>query len=148
LTGTASTYRLLPLLGKGHAAVDIGRVEFRLRRQARIVEALFPRNLGELLLDLSIAIVIEEVQERLLKLERVKTLASPRLKVVGDKLVKVFTPNKSVQIPDEVETLLIGNGAEGILRVYTLVADDQLGELMVLSEQLNSALYEICISKL
>jgi hypothetical protein len=125
---------LLPLLSQGQAAVDVGCIEFRLGRKPGSIKPLLPRNLGDLLLDFFIPKRIEEVEESLLELEGVETLASPRLEVMWDELVKVFTSNQFLQIPQKMEAFLIRYSTECIFGVYTLVANDELGELMVSTE--------------
>lgn len=45
-----------------------------------------------------------------------------------------------------METLLIGDRAEGIIRIDTLVADAELGELVILSVLLDSLLCGTCVS--
>lgn len=138
------TYILLPLLGQGYTAVDVGSVKFRLGRQARSVESLLPRDLCNLFLDIFIAVGIEEVEESLLELKRVETLAGPGLEVMRDELVKVLTSYELLEIPQEMEALLIRHSAEGVFGIHALVADDEFGELVLSTQEFYSVLCQVC----
>jgi hypothetical protein len=61
---------------------------------------------------------------------------------VGDELVKVLAPDEPVKGVHEVEALLIRHRAESIIRVDALVADAQLGILVILTILLNCLLCE------
>jgi hypothetical protein len=82
---------LLPIFSKSQAAVNIRGIEVRLRRQARRVKSFLPRDLRNLLFDFGIAVGVEEIEERLLELKRVETLAGPSGEVVRDELVKMLS---------------------------------------------------------
>lgn len=59
---------------------------------------------------------------------------------MGDELVKVVAADQAVQVVEEVEALFVGNLAVDILGVDVLVADDELGVLMVLAKLLDCVL--------
>lgn len=120
--------------------VGKGGVKLGLRRQARGIEFALPVDGGYLLLDLFITQVVEEVYKGIPELKRVQRLASPLCEVVGDKLVEVVSANEAIQVVKEVEALLISNSAVDILRVHVVVANDELGVLVVLAKVCNSIL--------
>lgn len=62
---------------------------------------------------------------------------------MGDEFIKVGTSNDAFKVVEEVEALFIGNCAVHILRVYVVMADDELGVLMVLTKSLYSILCNI-----
>ena len=136
----------LPLFGKLVAHVRKGGVELGLGRKAGAVEATLPVDRSDLVLEIRVLGGAEELEESVLELVRVKRLVGPLAKVVGDELVKVLSSNETVERPDEVETLLIGDRAEGIIGINTLVADAELGELVILSVLLDSILCGSCVS--
>lgn len=94
-----------------------------------------------LFLDLFVVVVVEEIQESLLKFEGVQALASPGPEVVWNEFIKMFTADKLIKIPQKVKALLIGHSAEGILGIYAFMADNELGKLMVLTQELDRVLY-------
>ena len=51
-----------------------------------------------------------------------------------DKFVKGLATYESVEVVQEVETLFVRNGTVDVLGVDVLVADDELGVLVVLSK--------------
>jgi hypothetical protein len=60
---------------------------------------------------------------------------------VWDKLVPLFTADKTVQVIEEVEALLIGDAREGIIRVLALQINHQLGKFVVCTKEFH-ALFE------
>lgn len=84
--------------------------------------------------------MVEKVQKCVPELERVEGLAGPLGKVVRDEFVKGFTADESVKIVQEVEALFISDGAVDVLGVDILVADDELGVLVVFAEELDRVL--------
>lgn len=59
---------------------------------------------------------------------------------MGDELVKGVAANEALEVVEEVEALLVGNGAEGVIGVDALVVDDELGELGVVAEECDGVL--------
>lgn len=57
-----------------------------------------------------------------------------------DELVEVVSANEAVQVVKEVEALLISYSAVDILGVHVVVANDELGVLVVLAKVRNSIL--------
>lgn len=57
-----------------------------------------------------------------------------------DKLVKVLAAYELFQIVEEVETFLVRYGAKCILRVDTLVVNDEFSELVISSMKCNRVL--------
>lgn len=51
-----------------------------------------------------------------------------------DKLVPLVLPQQLLEVIQEGKALLVGNAAEGIIRIFTLQVHDQFRELMILSE--------------
>jgi hypothetical protein len=123
------------------AHIDEGRVEFGLRRKAGVEETALPVDPGEFVLQMGVLWTAEKVEKGSFELVRVQRLVRPLRKVVGNELVKVLPPDKAVEGVDEVEALLVGHRAEGIIRVNALVADAKLGVLLaLLAELLNRLL--------
>lgn len=139
------TYGILPLGSQLVASIDHAGVENRLLRETRSVELGIPVNGGNLGLDLLVAETVEEVHKGIAELERVKRLVGPLGEVVGDELVKGGAADEAVQVVEEVEALLVGNGAVDVLGVDVVVADDELGVLVVGTKVADSIL---CIAKL
>ena len=105
-----------------------------------MIKAVVPVNRRNLLLQVGILRGTKELEEGVLELKRVQGLVGPLSEIVGDELVKVLSANEAVKIVDEVKSLFIGNRTEGIIRVNALVADAELGELVVLSVLLDGLL--------
>ena len=58
-----------------------------------------------------------------------------------DELVKVLSPDEAIQVVDEVESLLVRDGAERVVGVGTFKVDDELGELVISAEECYRVLY-------
>lgn len=136
-------YLAPPLLGKGVADVDERSVELRLGRQARCVEAALPVDGGDLVFQMSILGLVEKLDEGVTELKGVERLVRPLGEVVGDELVEVFTADGAVQVPDQVETLLVGDGAENIIWVDAGMVNGQLGVGVVLAKLGDGLLYPV-----
>lgn len=57
-----------------------------------------------------------------------------------DEFVKVLPANDAIQVVQEVESLFVRYLTVDIFRVHILVADDQLGVLVILAEELDGVL--------
>lgn len=136
----------LPLFSQLVAHVRKGGVKLGLGGKAGAVEATLPIDRSNLVLEIRVLGGAEELEEGVLELVRVKRLVGPLAKIVWDELVKVFSSNETVETPDEVETLLVGNRAEGIIGVDTLVADAELCKLVILSVLLDGLLCKTFVS--
>lgn len=137
----------LPLFSQLVAHVRKGGVELGFGGKAGAVEATLPIDRSNLALEIRVLGGAEELEEGVLELVRVKRLVGPLAKIVWDELVKVLSSDETVETPDEVETLLVGNRAEGIIGVDTLVADAELCELVILSVLLDGLLCKTFVSR-
>lgn len=135
-------YSILPFRGQFIADRYHAEIEVWLRWQTRGVEPSFPVNRGNLLLDCFVTQAVEEIQERVPELKRIERFAGPFGEVVGNKLVKGLAAYQPIQIPQEVKALFVGYCAVNILGIDILVADDELGVLMVFAEEINSILWQ------
>lgn len=132
---------LLPLMCQVVADIDEGGVEVGLRRKTGAEEAALPVDRRDLVLQARIFWGAEELKEGVSELVGVQRLVGPLAEVIRDELVEVLTPDEAVEVVNEVEALLVGHRAESIVRVYALVADAQLGELVVFPKLLNRLLW-------
>lgn len=117
-----------------------GSVKLGLRRQAWSIKLVFPVNSSNLLLNILIAQAVEEVDKRIPKLKRVERLSGPLGEVVRNELVEILSANEAIQVVEEVESLLISNGAVNILGVYVIMADDEFCVFVVLAKLRNGIL--------
>ena len=99
----------LPLLGELVAHVGKRRVKLGLGWQACVVEPALPVYRGNLVFQTSILGLAEEVQVGLLELVLVEGFPGPLCEVEGDELVKSLAADYTLKVPDEVESLLIGD---------------------------------------
>ena len=126
----------LPLVGQLVRGVGQRRVEIRLRRVARRVEPGVPVDLREL--GRHVLVRGEEVQQRRLEVVAVERLAAPRLEVVRDEPVELLLGDELLDVVEEVEPLFVWDGREGVVRVFPLQVDDQLGEFVLGPELLDA----------
>lgn len=62
---------------------------------------------------------------------------------MGNEFVKLGLAHKVLNVEQEVETLLIGDARESIIRVLALQVSDELGELVVITKVLHRVLQSL-----